>query len=78
MVLSMWVIRRSTTRGLPMRLPDSDDLVLFGSLAIAALGAAFVTATTTRDVLAAVGVALVVFGIPSALIAFMAASQETK
>lgn len=56
---------------------DTDDLLLFGSLALAAIGAAFVTATTTNDVLAAVGVALLVFGIPSTLITFMA-SGETK
>lgn len=63
-----------------MRIPPiaADDLVLFGSLALAAIGAAFVTATTTGDVLAAAGVALLVFGIPSALITFMAASEETK
>jgi len=57
---------------------DTDDLVLFGSLALAALGAALLTATTTRDLTAAAGVALIVFGIPSVLITFMAASEETK
>ena len=57
---------------------DADDILLFGSLALAAIGAAFVTATTTGDILAAVGVALIAFGIPSALITFMAASEETQ
>lgn len=57
---------------------DADDLVLFGSLAMAAIGAALVTATTTNDLLAAVGVALLVFGIPATLITFMAAAQESK
>ena len=57
---------------------DTDDLLLFGSLALAAIGAAFVTATTTGDVLAAAGVALLMFGLPSALITFMAASETTK
>ena len=56
---------------------DADDLLLFGSLALAALGAALITGTTTGDVLAAVGVALLLFGIPSALITFMA-SGETE
>lgn len=60
-----------------MTLPDTDDLLLFGSLALAAIGAALITATTTGDVLAALGVALLLFGIPSALITFMA-SGETK
>ncbi len=60
-----------------MTLPDPDDLLLFGSLALAAIGAAFITASTTGDVLAALGVALLLFGIPSALITFMA-SGETK
>lgn len=57
---------------------DTDDLLLFGSLALAAVGAALVTATTTGDALAAAGVALIVFGIPSVLITFMAASEEPK
>lgn len=61
-----------------MRLPDSDDIVLFGSLALAAIGAALVTAGTTSDGVLAFGVALLVFGVPATLIAFMAASQETK
>ncbi len=56
----------------------TDDALLFGSLALAAIGAGFVTATTTGDILAAAGVALIVFGIPSALITFMAASEDTK
>lgn len=60
-----------------MKLPDTDDLLVFGSLALAAIGAALITGTTTGDVLAALGVALVLFGIPSALITFMA-SGETK
>ena len=55
---------------------DADDLLLFGSLALAALGAALITGTTTGDVLAAVGVALLLFGIPSALITFMASGES--
>jgi hypothetical protein len=56
----------------------TDDLVLFGSLALASIGAALVTAGTTSDSLLAFGVALLVFGLPSALIAFMAAAEEPK
>ncbi len=56
----------------------TDDLVLFGSLALAAIGAAFVTVTTTNDGLAAIGVALLMFGIPATLITFMAASEDTQ
>ncbi len=56
----------------------TDDVLLFGSLALAAIGAAFVTATTTGDILTALGVALIAFGVPSALITFMAASEEAK
>lgn len=55
---------------------DADDALLFGSLALAALGAALITGTTTGDVLAAVGVALLLFGIPSALITFMASGES--
>ncbi len=61
-----------------MTIPNTDDILLFGSIGLAAIGAAFVTATLTGDILAAVGVALIVFGIPSALITFMAASEDTK
>ena len=55
---------------------DTDDLLLFGSLALAAVGAAFITGTFTGDVLAAVGVAFLLFGIPSALITFMASGEQ--
>jgi hypothetical protein len=57
---------------------DSDDLVLFGSLALAAIGAGLVTVSMTDDFGAALGAALLVFGIPAALIAFMAAAEPTK
>lgn len=55
---------------------DTDDLLLFGSLALAALGAALVVFTTTDDLLAAVGVGFVVFGIPSTLITLLAAGDN--
>lgn len=63
-----------------MTLPkiDADDVLLFGSLAIAAIGAALITFTTTNDGLAALGVAFVVFGVPSTLITLLAAAEETK
>lgn len=54
---------------------DNDDLVLFGSLASFAIGAALVTAGTTGEGWVAFGVALVVFGLPAFLIAFMAAGE---
>ena len=57
---------------------EPDDIVLFGSLALFAIGAAFITAATIGDGLAAVGVALLVFGGPAALIAFMAAAEPSK
>ena len=62
-----------------MTLPkiDADDALLFGSLALCAIGAALITFTTTNDVLAALGVLCVVFGVPSALITILAAG-ETK
>jgi hypothetical protein len=57
---------------------DADDLVLFGSVALFAIGAAFVTAASSGNGLLSFGVALIVFGVPTAFIAFMAAGQETK
>ena len=63
-----------------MNLPKiaPDDLMLFGSLALAAVGAAIVVAATTTDAFLAVGVALIAFALPCVLIVFMAASEETK
>ena len=64
-----------------MRIPniDTDDLVLFGSLALAALGAALLAWTSTDDALLALGVLLIVFGLPAVLLTFMAAAvEETK
>lgn len=55
---------------------DSDDLVLFGSLGAFALGAALVTIATSSNPVLSLGVALIVFGLPAALITFMAASAE--
>jgi hypothetical protein len=62
-----------------MRLPKiaPDDLLLFGSLALVAIGLALVTLTTTGDAVAALGVALVAFGGPSVFITLLAAG-ETK
>ena len=58
-----------------MTLPNTDDLLLFGSLALAAIGAALVTLTTTDDGILALGVAFVVFGVPTALITLLAAGD---
>ena len=57
---------------------DPDDIMLFGSLALFAIGAAFITAATVNDGLAAVGVGLLVFGLPAALVAFLAAAEPSK
>ena len=61
-----------------MTLPkiDADDAILFGSLALCAIGAALITFTTTADALASVGVAFVVFGVPSSLITLLAAGES--
>lgn len=61
-----------------MKLPkiDADDAILFGSLISVAFGLALVTFTTTGDALAAVGVALVTFGVPSVLITLIAAGES--
>lgn len=58
-----------------MTLPDTEDLILFGSLGLLALGAALVTVASTHDGLLAVGVACVVFAVPSFLVTFMAAGE---
>jgi hypothetical protein len=57
---------------------EADDVLLFSSLAMAAIGAALVTLTITDDFAAALGVALMVFGIPACLIVFMAAGEPSK
>ena len=54
----------------------TDDLVLFGSLAVLSIGAALVTASSTGQGWLAFGVALVVFGLPAFLITFMAAGES--
>ena len=59
-----------------MTLPDTEDLLLFGSLGLTAIGAALIVATTTGDITAAIGVALVVFGVPSVLITLLAAGED--
>lgn len=60
-----------------MKLPkiDIDDLMLFGSLALVAVGAALVTAETTGSLLLAFGVLCVAFGLPTAVVAFLAAAE---
>lgn len=63
-----------------MKIPKiaADDLMLFGSLFLAALGAALVVCSRTGDLTLGLGMALIVFGLPAAVITFMAASEETK
>lgn len=63
-----------------MKLPkiDTDDLVLFGSLLIFAVGAGLVVISRTGDGVLAFGAACIVFGLPSAVIAFLAAAETTE
>jgi len=59
-----------------MKIP-TDDLLLFGSLGLAAVGAALVVIGTTADITLAIGAALLVFGVPSAFIALLAAGDNS-
>jgi hypothetical protein len=61
-----------------MKMPKiaADDLLLFGSIALAAIGAALVTLETTDRPLVALGVLFVVFGVPTALITLAAAGED--
>jgi hypothetical protein len=58
-----------------MKIP-TDDLVLFGSLALAALGTALIAFTATGDGMLSVGVAFLVFGLPSAALTLMAGASK--
>ena len=60
-----------------MTLPNTDDLLLFGSLLGVAVGALLIASATTGNALLSIGVGLIVFSVPTALITFMA-SGETK
>jgi hypothetical protein len=59
-----------------MKKIATDDLLLFGSIALAAIGAALVTLETTDRLLVALGVLFVVFGVPTALITLAAAGED--
>jgi hypothetical protein len=56
----------------------TDDALLFGSLAAASAGLGLVVGRLTLDPWLAVGVTLVVFGVTSALLAFLAAQEPPK
>lgn len=56
----------------------TDDLLLFGSLAMTAIGAALVVGVISTEPMLAIGIAFITFGLPSALITFMAAFEESK
>ena len=62
-----------------MTLPkiDADDAILFGSLALVSVGVALIGYATTNDGLIALGLSLIVFGLPAAIITILAAG-ETK
>ncbi|MCA1570829.1 MAG: hypothetical protein LC798_11030 [Chloroflexi bacterium] len=54
---------------------DTDDLLLFGSLALVAVGSALVVAALTEHVLLACGTGMIGFGLPTALITLLAARE---
>lgn len=56
----------------------SDDILLFGSLAVFALGVGLVTAAATGDAMLALGMFLVSFALPSTAVVFMAAQETSK
>lgn len=56
---------------------DSDDAVLFGSLGSFAVGSGLVALAASGDGLLAIGLVLVVFGLPSACIALLAAGSTS-
>lgn len=60
-----------------MNLP-TEDVLLFGSLAMVAIGSALAVGSITGRGLLAFGVALIVFGIPAFVITFIAAAEEPK
>lgn len=55
---------------------NPDDALLFGSLILLALGAVLTVASTTGQPWLALGCGLIVFGLPSVLIALYAAAEE--
>lgn len=56
----------------------TDDALLFGSLAMVAIGTLLVIVALTANVALAVGSALIVFGVPSFVVTFLAAAGEPK
>jgi hypothetical protein len=63
-----------------MKLPKiaTDDALLFGSLFVFALGAVLTVAAATGNLILAFGAGLIVFGLPSTLIAFLASAQPEE
>ena len=55
--------------------PDTEDLILFGSFAAVAIGALLVVAASAGNGFLAIGVGLIVFGVPSAIVTFLAAGE---
>jgi hypothetical protein len=56
----------------------ADDALLFGSVLAVALGAAAVSYSLTDHALLSLGLALIVFGVPSAALAFLAAAVDRR
>lgn len=63
-----------------MKFPhiETDDLVLFGSFGLLAIGSALVVGATSGNAALSVGIALMVFGLLAGLVTFLAASGEPK
>lgn len=58
-----------------MTRPDTDDLILFGSIGLASIGVALTAFSVTTQPFLAVGLALIVFGAAAAVLALMAAGE---
>ena len=57
---------------------DTDDALLFGSLAMVAIGTLLVAATLSGNLALALGIALIVFGAPAFVVIFLAAGEAAK
>lgn len=61
-----------------MKMPATEDLLLFGSLALTAIGVCLVVENLSHQISLAVGSAFIVFGLPSFFVIFLAAAEESK
>lgn len=56
---------------------ETDDALLFGSIGLAALGTALTAFSLTSNPILAVGLALIVFGAPTAVLVLLAAGDNS-